>query len=165
MRSTLRFIGEDADYKSRALFGAAQHALPYNWKKWEMISFRVVLLLWLVLVAAGCAGLGPSGDSFQVEGNVYVTVNCVGSDCTGTTLVANATVSTSVDGQTAVTDASGHFNLTSKATPDDCADYTIMITAAGFPPFSGTGKWGIHARHQLFGLSPGFPPHGTNRTC
>jgi hypothetical protein len=30
MRSTLRFIGEGADYKSRALFGAAQHAHQFN---------------------------------------------------------------------------------------------------------------------------------------
>jgi hypothetical protein len=30
MRSTLRFIGEGADYKSRALFGDAQHAHQFN---------------------------------------------------------------------------------------------------------------------------------------
>ena len=151
------------------LFGSRHYSNPSNPTSLTRMRrlFVGMLSASMIVLAISCGGLGPDGDTFQVEGHVYDSVTCGGAGCTpaGNTPVAGAVVSTSIDSQTAVTDASGHFDLKSNATFDECANYMITITATGFPTYSGAGKWGIHAPRQVFGLSPPFPQNGTGRSC
>lgn len=121
-----------------------------------------VLGLGLSLCLAACP-LGPD-DVVDITGHVYGTANCTGptrDSCTHGAPVAGATVSTSLDAQTAVTDASGYFEL--KGLPSKECLYTIAITAAGYPKYSVTGGWG-KPKDQPFGLSNGFP-QSMNQTC
>jgi hypothetical protein len=119
----------------------------------------------LVLVGASCP-FGPEEGTHEINGIVYASVS-LGADAVprGTNPIGGATVSTSLNGQTAVTDASGYFELKSDARPDQCEMYTITINATGYPLYSITRPWGLHARDQLFGIS-GHPfPDDTNLQC
>lgn len=71
------------------------------------------------------------------------------------TPIQGAVVSTSLDSETATTDASGRFCLVTRTFPHFCCTpYTITISASGFETFSGTWIWGDHPTGQEFFLTP-----------
>ncbi|MDL1964330.1 MAG: hypothetical protein LWW98_08375 [Deltaproteobacteria bacterium] len=82
-------------------------------------------------------------DYVHIEGHVYKA---------GTTIpVQGAVVSTSLDLQTAVTDANGHFFLqTNTLTGYSSTPYTITILASGYLTYSETHTWGDHPINQVF---------------
>jgi hypothetical protein len=127
-----------------------------------MNSRTVGLLLFVGLFSLGCP-MGPEEeDTLEITGHVYASVTC--SQARGCTPsgppIPGAVVSTSLDSQTAVTDAAGYFELRSGSTVPGCQEYTIIITAGGHPTFSVTGVWGARPRDQVFGLSPANPQGG-----
>lgn len=103
-------------------------------------------------------------DSFSVipySGSIpptdYVTIQgCVYDDPTTMNPIPGAVVSTSLDSQTAVTDANGCFFLQTN-TPATYSNtpYTITIIAPGYPTFSQTWVWGDHPVNQVFYLNTG----------
>lgn len=69
------------------------------------------------------------------------------------TPVAGATVGTSLDGRTTVTDALGRFFLETDTPADFSATpYSIIVTNAAIPKFFGPGIWGDQPREQHFEL-------------
>lgn len=92
----------------------------------------------------------PQNNSYvSIEGNVYAAG--------GTSPVAGATVSTSLDSQTATTDEFGHFFLqTSTPANYSTTPYTIMITKNGFQAFNQNWNWGDHPTGQSFNLNGGI---------
>ena len=128
-------------------------------------------------VAATQTGLLGGEDGFIViSGQVFSTVRFGGTctvppgvgqapaDCYGPP-VAGATVSTTLDGNTATTDGAGNFDLTTTvplSLVEECRSYTLTITAAGHPTgavsvrgFSGNKQGNQH--RQAFSLSPLTP--------
>ncbi|MBI5675720.1 MAG: fibronectin type III domain-containing protein [Nitrospirae bacterium] len=76
-------------------------------------------------------------DYVTIEGHVYeqYTLNAI----------QGAVVSTSLDSQTATTDADGYFFLQTNTLANYCCTpYTITITAAGYTTFSQSSIWGDH---------------------
>ncbi len=74
--------------------------------------------------------------------------------------IKGAVVSTSLDSATTLTDASGHFFLVTK-TPivpgvHCCINFTVTITAPGFPTYNGTNIWGGHGSSIVI-LAPPDP--------
>jgi hypothetical protein len=125
------------------------------------VAFALSLL---ALVGAGCP-LGPDDEgTLEINGIVYATVSCQAQGCQGTSPISGAVIGTSLDGQTAVTDGTGYFELKSGARPDSCEMYTITIHATGYANYAITRPWGLHATDQLFGLSRPFPDE-TNLQC
>lgn len=87
-----------------------------------------------------------SADTVSIEGKVYIEGT--------TTPIAGAVVSTSLDGQTATTDAAGNFRLVSKSpVSGGNASYTISISASGYQTFSKPHTWGDHPAGQSFYLT------------
>ena len=75
---------------------------------------------------------------------VYESSDTQGGTTTYGPEVAGATVSTSLDGQTATTDEGGRFFLLTltQRPPSGCFQYTVAVSAPGLPSFSATGNWG-----------------------
>ena len=80
--------------------------------------------------------------------------------------VAGATVSTTLDGNTATTDGAGNFDLVTTlplSVIDECRTYTITITAAGHPTYSinsrgfSGNEQGSSTDRQPFSMSPRVP--------
>jgi hypothetical protein len=90
-------------------------------------------------------------DSYvSIEGNVYASAG-------STTPIAGAVVSTSLDAQTATTDAAGHFFLqTSTLANYSTTPYTITISKTGYPTFSQLWNWGDHPTGQTFNFDNTF---------
>ncbi len=90
-------------------------------------------------------------DSFvSIEGNVYTSAGRINP-------IAGAVVSTSLDSQTATTDAAGHFFLqTSTLANYSTTPYTITITKTGYPTFSQLWGWGDHPTGQTFNFDKTF---------
>jgi hypothetical protein len=132
-------------------------------------------------VAAQQAGLiGGGADGFiMILGRVFSTIRTGGvGGCTGAPggntvtppecygpPVAGAVASTSLDGNTATTDAAGNFDITTtipRSQIEECRAYTLTINAIGFPTFtvnirgfSGNRQGNEH--RQDFSLSPPSP--------
>lgn len=88
-----------------------------------------------------------SADTVSMEGNVYIEGT--------TTPIVGAVISTSLDTQTATTDAAGNFKLSSKSpVSGGSAVYTVNIKANGYQPFSKSFAWGDHPAGQKFYLKP-----------
>ena len=125
------------------------------------------VLMMLSILGASCP-FGPGDDTLELEGHVHASISCprTGNDpCVPSgPAVSGAVVSTSLDAETAVTDAAGHFELKSGSTPDVCEKFTIMISANGYPTYAVTRMWGFRSRDQLFGLAPPSPDE-TNDRC
>ena len=69
------------------------------------------------------------------------------------TPVAGATVGTSLDGRTTITDAAGKFFLETDTTGDfSSTPYTIIVTSGGAPKSFGPFPWGEQPREQNFEL-------------
>jgi hypothetical protein len=69
--------------------------------------------------------------------------------------VSGAVVSTSLDGQTAITDANGDFILAAQAEGDfSGVPYTVTVTADGFEPWTETRDWGNFPLYEFFILTP-----------
>ena len=90
--------------------------------------------------------LSPPQDYVTIEGHVY-------DEYQTNYPIQGAVVSTSLDSQTAVTDANGYFFLQTN-TPADycCTAYTITITADGYSTFSQADIWGNHPSNLEFYL-------------
>ena len=88
----------------------------------------------------------PQNNSYvSIEGAVFAE---------GGYPIAGAVVATSLDAQTATTDASGHFSLqTTTAANYSTTPYTITITKGGYPTFSQLWNWGDHPTGQVFNLN------------
>jgi len=88
----------------------------------------------------------------------YVSIQgCVYDDPATPDPVPGATVSTSLDSTTAVTDSAGCFFLQTN-TPANycCTPYTITITASGYPTFSQSWVWGDNPTNQVFYMTGEF---------
>ncbi len=93
---------------------------------------------------------GPNGSYVSIEGNVYASAG-------RTNPIAGAVVSTSLDSQTATTDAAGHFLLqTSTPANYSTTPYTITVTKTGYTPFSQSWNWGDHPTGQTFNFDNTF---------
>jgi hypothetical protein len=69
--------------------------------------------------------------------------------------IAGATVSTSLDSNTTVTDADGLFFLqTGHADPSGETNYSIQVVKAGYQTLINDWNWGNQPRNQWFGLQP-----------
>ncbi|MDA3832705.1 MAG: hypothetical protein PF495_04850, partial [Spirochaetales bacterium] len=90
-------------------------------------------------------------DYVSIDGNVFEGEGYLADH---TNPVQGAVVSTSLDSQTAITDANGHFFLQTN-TPAEYSStpYTITISASGYQTYSGTWTWGDHPVGQEFCLS------------
>jgi hypothetical protein len=113
--------------------------------------------------ACGSTGLGDGDDRerepIRISGFVHEWIQLQGSALAYGPPVPGATVSTSLDGQTATTDAGGAFTLETVTTKphDGCFEYTISVTAPGRPSFSVTGDWGervVGARIAMSAMTP-----------
>ena len=93
----------------------------------------------------------PQNNSYvSIEGNVYASAGRINP-------IAGAVVSTSLDAQTATTDAFGHFILkTSTPANYSTTPYTIMITNNGVQAFSQLLNWGDNPTGQTFNLDGTF---------
>lgn len=86
-------------------------------------------------------------DTVTLEGTIYIKGT--------TTPLQGALVSTSLDGQTAVTDASGHFLLkTGVAASGSTTPYTLKISASGYLALSLANTVGDHLSGQVYYLAP-----------
>jgi hypothetical protein len=91
-----------------------------------------------------------NGTNVSIEGNVYASAG-------GINPIEGAVVSTSLDSQTATTDADGHFFLqTSTPANYSVTPYTITITKNGFLTFSQSWNWGDHPTGQTFNFDNTF---------
>jgi hypothetical protein len=107
----------------------------------------------LLLVSLGCdkdtkpTESSTSNDVVTIGGHVY---NCNNMNTT----IQGAVVGTSLDSLTAITDASGNFQLRTN-TPAHYSNtpYTIAINASGYQTGGGTWVWGDHPINQIFCLS------------
>ena len=109
---------------------------------------------WIVLLTL-CASVGcgiTDGDEDDPE---PVIIEGVVLSQNGGTPINAAVISTSIDGQTATTDATGRFRLETVATGDwCCTPYTLTISASGFQTFSQSHVWGQNPIGQEFFLVP-----------
>ena len=98
-------------------------------------------------------------DPIRISGFVHEWIQQQGSALTYGPPVAGATVSTSLDAQTATTDASGAFTLQTVTTKpvEGCFEYTISVSAPGRPTFSVTGDWGENVVGARIALSANTP--------
>ncbi|MCP3925285.1 MAG: hypothetical protein GY714_22150 [Desulfobacterales bacterium] len=96
--------------------------------------------------------LGADDSNYvTIKGNVYQGNHGTGGyPPNGNLPIANATVSTSLDSVTVVTDANGYFEL--KTNSNNEGPYTITIQAAGYQTFSVEHDWGSHPSDQTFYL-------------
>ncbi|MBW2738280.1 MAG: hypothetical protein JRE64_05400 [Deltaproteobacteria bacterium] len=86
-------------------------------------------------------------DYMYIEGHVYVAG-------TSNSPVQGAVVSTSLDSQTATTDANGHFFLQTNTLAEySSTPYTITISASGYQTYSVEHTWGDHPVDQVFTIS------------
>lgn len=90
-------------------------------------------------------------NPWNAEFSPYVSIQ--GTVESGGVPVVGAVVGTSLDGQTAVTDASGSFFLlTGTAADMGSFPYTIRVTYGGNTESFGPGIWGSQPRDQFFEL-------------
>lgn len=83
-------------------------------------------------------------DYMYIEGHVYAAG-------TSNSPVQGAVVSTSLDSQTATTDANGHFFLQTNTLAEySSTPYTITISASGYQTYSVEHTWGDHPVDQVF---------------
>ncbi len=93
--------------------------------------------------------LGADNDYVTIKGNVYEgNHGSFGSPANGNQPIANATVGTSLDSVTVVTDADGYFELKTNSNTE--GPYTITILAEGYRTFSVEHDWGDHPINQTF---------------
>lgn len=87
----------------------------------------------------------------SIEGYVYASSG-------RTTPIAGAVVSTSLDSQTATTDANGHFFLQTKTPANySTTPYTITVkNSSGIVSFSQSWNWGDHPGGQTFNFDKTF---------
>ena len=86
----------------------------------------------------------------SIEGYVYASSG-------RTTPIAGAVVSTSLDSQTATTDANGHFFLQTKTPANySTTPYIITVTKTGYTTFSQSWNWGDHPVGQTFNFNNTF---------
>ena len=128
----------------------------------RMTPKDALMLLALILAVTSCESPTVTDVGFTIEGHVYARLTSNPSDPNGPGLyvdpLSGAVVSTSLDSQTAITDANGHFVLTTSKRPAaNCTPYTVRVTASGHPTYSLAGSWGVGARNQIFSLSPPNP--------
>ena len=85
----------------------------------------------------------------------YVSIEGTVRSSSNNSFIQGAVVATSLDNQTATTDASGYFFLQT-VTPANYSStpYEIRITKSGFQTFRQTNVWGDQPRNQQFFLSP-----------
>lgn len=102
---------------------------------------------------AGGSTVAPPATTVSyvsIEGNVYASAG-------RTTPIAGAVVSTSLDSQTATTDANGHFFLQTKTPANySITKYTITVTKTGYATFSQLWTWGDHPVGQTFNFDKTF---------
>jgi hypothetical protein len=122
----------------------------------------------LLIQVANGTSVGPvatvhkvvtTSNFVEVSGIVFATVS---QRTAGPGLpvnpVAGAVVSTSLDSNTAKTDAAGGFKLqTGTVAPSGSPCYTITITSPGLPTYSVHGLWGGQVLNQIFVMSPPSP--------
>jgi hypothetical protein len=122
----------------------------------------------LLIQVANGTSVGPvatlhksvtTNNVVQVTGIVFATSSQrTAGPPLPTNPLSGAVVSTSLDKNTATTDAAGGFSLqtgTAATTSTQC--YTITITFPGVPTYSVHGLWGTQATNQIFVMSPPSP--------
>ena len=84
------------------------------------------------------------GDNGGAKGTVSLEGRVVQATNAGPgAAIAGATVGTSLDSNTTVTDSAGHFFLLTGAPAVHATDlYTVTVTAPGCRPGGGTANWG-----------------------
>ncbi len=76
-------------------------------------------------------------------------------NATNNSPIAGATVSTTLDSNTTMTDADGMFFLqTGFSDPEGETSYSIQVMKSGFQTLSNDWNWGNQPRNQWFGLQP-----------
>jgi hypothetical protein len=124
---------------------------------------------WMVLatiVAAGCAHVTDSSAKSPVEvaGTVYLSFPMDASHPINP--VIGATVSTSLDAVTTITDANGKFDLkTSTVLSGNCVPYTVTIAVSGSNVFSLAAAWGASAVGEQIILFPQLTQTFTASGC
>jgi hypothetical protein len=92
-----------------------------------------------------------SDNNFQLPISLQGTVK----NSQNFAVIAGATVSTSLDGNTAVTDSNGNFFLQTGVTSSESTQsYTVTVTRSGFNTFSQNANWGDRPRTLQIWLSP-----------
>jgi hypothetical protein len=100
----------------------------------------------------GGGGGGNNADVIYIGGTVYRCTPNVNPG-PGTPTVAGAHVSSTLDGNSTVTDGSGNFMLVTTAAAGKNTAWTLTLTAAGYPMGSVTGQ-GDHLTGGVFCLMP-----------
>ena len=134
-----------------------------------MRGLHALVLAAVLPLALGCESTRPGDgdarlrDPIQISGRVYEWLQAQ----TGTFIygppVPGATVSTSLDEQTATSDAAGAFSLVTVTQKPvaGCFEYTVSVTAPGRPTVSVTGDWGEKVVNAMLVVSqtPQMVPH------
>lgn len=90
-------------------------------------------------------------DNFQLPVSLQGTVR----NAQNFAVIAGATVSTSLDGSTTVTDSNGNFFLQTGVTSSESTQsYTVTVTRSGFNTFSQNTNWGDRPRNLQISLNP-----------
>lgn len=86
-------------------------------------------------------------EMITIEGDIF--------EKNTTTPLKGALIGSSLDSASAVSDADGHFQLTTGvAAGGSTAPYTLTISANGYQTLTLNKTWGDHATGQIFYLSP-----------
>lgn len=120
--------------------------------RWCVTSAPTCTLLLSLCICVGCSDTLTDEDHDDKE-NVRIEGTVVSED--DQTPIEGAVVGTSIDGQTATTDAAGRFFLETEATGDfGSTEYTITVTAAGFETLNESNLWGQNPTGLEFFLVP-----------
>jgi len=129
------------------------HQIQYPMQTWD--SNEVTFFDWdaSYFTERYYRAIEDSGDGNQSQPPVSIQGTVLHSD--DITPIAGALVATSLDGNTATTDANGSFFLQTDTTrPPNQAPYSIIITRTGFQDFNENSNWGDQPRNNEFYLQP-----------